>query len=408
MSWIEKFKNDLIIRTGDGNEFKVLWKNATRGKEFNVSRFEFQEVDGTLVKRFRPKGMEYNIEFYFQGEFHLDEAEAFDRSADDPRAWVLSHPLYKSLIVQPIRLDYENTTMNFTKVTGTVIETITEDRPKAANNPVDKISVDKQLMDDTFNAAFANDVIPDTSDVAAMATTNKTVYDIGKKKIKLTVDAEEYFNAFRNANVAITNATAEPLAAISSLQTVVNAPARFADTVQNRLSTLKLQFETLRESVHVITLASEKRLFEHSLAANLGAMILSTSTPQEGDYKNRNDVLDVITTVLDSYNQYIVDLDELQTDNGGEPDSYIPDPEGMISLNNLVDFAISNLFNIAINGLQERTVILEDDSNPMNLAHRFYGLDADDVSLLEFIEQNQFGLNEMLHVRKGRKVIYYV
>jgi hypothetical protein len=408
MSWIEKFKNDLIIRTGDGNEFKVLWKNATRGKEFNVARFEFQEVDGTLVKRFRPKGMEYNIEFYFQGEFHLDDAESFDKSADDPRAWVLSHPLYKSITVQPLRLDYENTTMNFTKVTGTVVETITEDRPKTSSNPVDKIAVDKQLMDETFNASFAEQVVPNTADKADMTATNKTVYDIGKKRVKLTVDAEEYFNAFRNANVAITNATAEPLDAIAQLQNVINTPARFADSTQNRLATLKLQFEALLSSAATITLSSTKRLFEHSLAANLGAMILTTSTPQDGDYRNRNDVLDVITTVLDAYNDFISAVDSLQTDNGGELESYIPDPVGMTALNNLVDFAISNLFNIAINGRQERTLILEEDSNPMNLAHRFYGLDAADESLTEFIEQNQIGINEMLIVRKGRKVIYYV
>lgn len=408
MSWIEKFKNDLIIRTGDGNEFKVLWKNATRGKEYNVARFEFQEVNGTLVKRFRPKGMEYTIEFYFQGEFHLDEAESFDKSADDPRAWVLSHPLYKSLIVQPIRLDYENTTMNFTKVTGTVVETITEDRPKTSINAVDKISVDKQAMDDLFNAAFANEVIPSTSDIAAMKTVNKTVYDIGKKKVKLTIDAEEYFNAFRNANVAIANATAEPLAAISQLQNVINTPARFADTTQNRLLTLKLQFEALISSVGTIATAPGKRLFEQNIAAIIGAMIFTTSTPQEGDYKNRNDVLDVITTVLDTYNQFIVDVDTLQTDNGGELDSYIPDAESMTALGNLVDFGISNLFNIAIDGRQERTLILEEDSNPVNLAHRFYGLDTTDKSLTEFIDQNQIGINEMLIVRKGRKLIYYV
>ena len=408
MSWIEKFKNDLIIRTGDGNEFKVLWKNATRGKEYNVSRFEFQEVDGTLVKRFRPKGMEYNIEFYFQGEFHLDDADSFDKSADDPRAWVLSHPLYKSLIVQPIRLDYENTTMNYTKVTGTVIETITEDRPKTSINAIDKIAVDKQVMDETFNASFANEVIPNTSDISAMANVNKSVYDIGKKKVKLTIDAEEYFNAFRNANVAVANATSDPLQAISTLQNVINTPARFVDTTQNRLVTLKLQFDTLIANAVTITSSSLKRLFEHNISAILGAMILTTSTPEDGDYKNRNDVLDVITLVLGCYNDFVSNVDTLQTDNGGELDSYIPDPEAMTALSNLVDFAISNLFNIAINGRQERALILEEDSNPVTLAHRFYGLDQEDETLTEFIEQNQIGINEMLIVRKGRKLIYYV
>jgi hypothetical protein len=409
MSWIDKVKNGLIIRTGDGTEFNVvLWKNASRSQEYNIAQFEFPEIDGTLVKRSRPKGMQYNLEFYFQGEFHLDDVEDFRRAADDNRNWTLLHPFYGSIVVAPVSINYDNTTLNYTKITASVLETITEDRPKTSYDPKDKISFDKQVLDTTLSEAFATDVIPNTSDIASLSSNNTAVYNLGKKKVKLTLDAEEYFNAFNTANSKITEATNDPLDAIMSLQAVINAPALFADTVQNRITLLVSQFDTLRLSIENIGTASQKRIFENNIAALISAMLLGSSRPQDGDYKSRSDVLAVITQLLNSYNTFISDIDGLQTENGGDPDSYIPDHGSMFALSDLVDYTISNLFNIAIDGKQERTIILSEDSNAIVLTHRFYGIDADDAMIDQFINQNNIGLNELLNIRKGRTLIYYI
>ena len=49
----------------------------------------------------------------------------------------------------------------------------------------------------------------------------------------------------------------------------------------------------------------------------------------------------------------------------------------------------------------------EADTTPINLTHRFYGLDEDDVNLNRFIETNNIGLSEILIVKKDREVVYY-
>jgi hypothetical protein len=69
---------------------------------------------------------------------------------------------------------------------------------------------------------------------------------------------------------------------------------------------------------------------------------------------------------------------------------------------------ISNLYSIAFAAKQEREYVLDKDSNPILLTHKFYGLDKNDVNLEKFISTNDIGLTEILNIRKGRKIVYYV
>jgi hypothetical protein len=409
MSWIDQIKNDLIITTGDGREFRPGWINASRSMEFNVSQFEFPGKKGTLVDRREPKGIVYNMEIHFQGADHLDESEEFLESAKDKRFWKLSHPFYGSINVQPLALNFDNTTLNISKITGSLVETITDDNPKIVVNPVDKIISDKAVLDGVLALSFATNVrIPNTSDIIKLQENNTNLYNLGKKRVKLTIDAQEYFNAFNNANAAIIDATAEPLAAITTMQAVLNKPGQFTDSVQNRLVAIADQINILRLSVETSLDPTSKRIFENNTAILISSILLASVTPIDGDYKNRLDVLRLTQSVVDIYNQFLIDIDSLQTDNGGDTDSYLPDSDGMRGLNDLVNYTVANLFNIALDSKQERTVILEEDSNAIELTHRFYGLDINDENLDAFIENNNLGINQMLGIRKGTKIIYYV
>jgi hypothetical protein len=137
-------------------------------------------------------------------------------------------------------------------------------------------------------------------------------------------------------------------------------------------------------------------------------MAASAATPLDGDYGNRADVLQIITPIISTYSTYLESLDSLQSDNGGNVENYIPDGNAIAALDDLVDYTLSNLFTIAIGAKQERSVILEDDSNVIILTHRFYGLDPDDANLDKFIRQNGIGISELPQIKKGRKIIYYV
>lgn len=406
MSWIEKITSDFIITTGDGQEYKPLWMNATKAVEYNISEFEFPNLAGTLVTRGTPKGARYNLEIYFQGEDHLDVSSEFEISANDNRPWTVTHPLYGSLTVQPTGLNFDNTNLNVTKITGTLIETITEDSPKTVVDPIDSITINKENTDETFIESF--DVTPSTTDINSMTDSVSELYNEGVKVPILPEEAEEYFNLFNKANAAVLDATSDPLAAIRAMQTIIGYPALFQISVKARIDLLSEQFQLLRNKLENIATKSSKKIYEQNAAALMSAMSLAATTPIEGDYGNKNKVLEVIEILVADYNAYLADLDSLQSDNGGNTDSFIPDANSQIALNILINQTVSNLFTVALNSRQERSILLEDDSNVIILTHRFYGLDPSDNNINEFITNNSIGLNEMLQIKKGRKIVWYI
>jgi hypothetical protein len=406
MSWIEKIQKEFVIQTGDGRKYYPNWVDAVKSVDYNISEFNFPNLKGTLVVRGTPKGTKYGLTLFFQKEDHLDFSDEFKISAEDPRPWTISHPYYGTIIVQPTSLDFDNSKHNVTKITGTVIETITEDAPRITVSPVDKITNDKLDLDTIFEQSFANDVTPNTSDISVLKSNNSNLYNEGKKSILDSSDFETYFNAFNNANSFIDNATSEPLAAIRQLQAVINAPALFATSVENRIKTLANQLVLLRNSLAGIVERAHKKIFENNCGCIISSMCTTSVTNYT--YNSRDAVFNSVDLVLNSYNTYISDLDSLQTDNGGKEDSYIPDADSLIKLSSLVNYTVSNLFDVALNSKQERSVICEEDTNIILLAHRFYGPQQDDSAIQTIIDNNNIGLNEMLEVRKGRKIVYYI
>lgn len=408
MSWIDNTTTKLIIKTGDGKEYRPLWLNASKDIEYNIAEFEFPNLQGTLVKRGQAKGTKFALEIYFQGEDHLAQGLAFEQSSNDPRAWVIAHPVYGEITVHPVSLNFDYTKYNVSKVTGTIIETIVDDSPKVTTVPVDIISMGKVSTDATAAAVFAAGPAPTVAVKTMLSTNTAAAYAKSATKAKSGIESEDYFNLFNKANAAIVQATEYPLNAIGAVQQVLTAPGSFAVDVKTRMQLLSDSFDEMAGSVATIVTRGEKMAFENNAGALISTMCLAASTPQAGNYSASTGVYAVLDLLLAAYNNYIVYLDQLQSVNGGQQDSYVPDNAAQTAIGELVRYTISNLFNIALNAKQERSIYLEEDSNVILLAHRFYGLTSDDSTIDDIISNNQIGLSEILGIQKGRKIIYYI
>lgn len=413
MSWLDKIKNSLIIQTGDGKKFTPDWLNATKEVEYNVAQFEFPNVAGTLVRRSKPKGAKYNLELYFQGEDNLDNAAAFQQSADDPRAWTLTHPLYGQLSVQPLSLNSDNTQMNVTKISVPVVETISEQYPKGTTNPKDQIAQNAVNTRTTLAAAYGNNAKPTARDINQQTTYITAAYK-GSTGFATPDVAADLFDAYNLALSATAEAVTGPLDAITAMQDMLALPAKFADTTKQRLTVLRGTFTSLRGGVATSSTTgnsmpkAQKMAYQSNTGAVLTAMAETAGTPQTGDYTRRTDVLEIIEILIAWYNQYITDLDFLQTATGGTPDSFIPDADALMQLEFLINYTISNLFTLALNAKQERSFVLAYDSNVISLTHKVYGLLPDDSTIDQFIKQNNFGLKHMLQVERNTRIFYYV
>jgi hypothetical protein len=126
------------------------------------------------------------------------------------------------------------------------------------------------------------------------------------------------------------------------------------------------------------------------------------------DYVSADEVLAIASDLIDTYNLFVDKIDELQSDNGGDEDSFVADPETMIQLQEIVNYTVANLFSIALDSKQERSIVVESDTNVILLAHRFYGLQPDDSTIDYLMTTNNLGLNDLLIIPAGRKIKYYV
>ncbi len=406
MSWEEKLQNPFIITTGDGKQYTVLWRSATNSEEFNVTRFAFPKLRGERVDRREVLGREFPLEFYFQGEDHLDTAEGFRISSHDKRFWIIDHPLYGRINGHPVRIQYDNSDFNYTRITTTIIETITDDAPKSEINPMDQVKLLKEINDEDLALALTSD--PDVTDVNTMAKTNDSAYKKGVPIIELPEEAENYYNLFNTASTYINTATASPLLAMRATIAMLSYPSQFTTSAQTRVDLLTDQFGVLRATVSNMVNVSSKQIYQGQGAALLSSMCQAAATPLETDYRNSVNVLEIIRTVLDNYNSFLEDLDELQGENGGNPLNFIPSADPMIALSTLINNTLSSLYALALNARTERTIIMEQDTNVILLTHRLYGLDDEDKNIEELMENNAWGWNQILQVEKNTSVKYYI
>lgn len=412
MSWLDKIRTDLIIVTGDGKEYRPAWLPGEKDVEYNIASFDFPEIEGTLVHRSKRKGRKIPMQLFFQGENHIDASNAFEQSANDSRAWTVTHPYYGRLIVQPASLNINNTAYNVSEIKVELLETITDEYPRASFAPQDKIANDVVTSNEIAAEVCVEEI---TAKGAPPLTINKTEVFLVKsdssvqKIINQQSDTQDYYNNFNQAQAAVQDLTTDPLTAMQFSQAAISAPATFDASVTQRFAILNEQIAALNSSMlSGVTDLIDKSIYQTFGNTLLSALCLSASTPRAGDYANRTDVLITISVLLTAYNAHMTTLDGLQTDDNGNIDSFIPDVQAQTDLNNLVNYTITNLFDIALSARQERSIILEKDSNWILLAHRFYGLDVNDTTVDDMIKFNNAGLSEMLQVKKNRKIIYYV
>lgn len=424
MSWTDNIQSKLIITTGDGKNYSPLWKNSCAKEiEYNIAQFDFPKVEGSLINRGTPTARKFNLEIAFQGDSNWDDALDFEISARDPRPWKISHPIFGRILVQPAALKFDYTAYNLTLITGVIFETIggsgTSSGPRIVVLPSDKIAADQAKLNGAMATQCFNGITPSVKDSTTLSGLNLALYNYGVKALKTTEDAGAYLNVFNAAAAAINEVISDASHAVTFFQNMINFPALMVTTIQSRLDILQSQFDFLHANVIGITKRSDKRIYETSQGTLVASMCRAAVTSYDSsgnlvvfgslpDYTTRSQVITVIDLIQSAYQQYLTDLDDLQTDNGGGEDSYVADGDSIMQMNALVNFTLSNLANIAQDAKQQRSVVLEEDSNAIILTHRFYGLLVDDSTLDTFIQTNNIFLNELLQIRKGRTLIYFI
>jgi hypothetical protein len=407
MSWLERINSEFIIKCGDGREYQPLWMNAVKSYEFNVSEFEFINQRGAKVVREEAKARRFNLTLHFEGENVLDISDNFERSTYDKRPWTITHPMYGQLTVQPLGINFDNTKFNVTTITCTIVETLLDNFPRTNDDFVDIIEQRANVTNEALASALESEELS-ASDLQEIQQQQRGLYNQGKN-FATGLDSETYFNLFNEANNALFVAQSNPIQSIIATQRFILAPANFIQSARTRQNILTRQFIELLNFLPRVLSRSEKMIFQSNAGTLITAKALATSTPDLNvDFKTGIEVLNYAQILHTDLNTYLTSIESLQTDNGGELDSYIPNYEPIKELIDLVNYTVVNLINIAVNSKTERSIILNYDTNAIELTHRLYGLDANDNNLNDLINQNDLSFDELLIIPQNKKIVYYV
>lgn len=407
MSWQDRIKENIIITTGDKKQWDVLlWVNPSKSTEWSSSEYNFINVQGKRVERGKLAGRTYPLEFYFQGDDHLTTFSEFEKSANAPGEWLIVHPYYGNIVATITSLSVDNSQQNISKVSCTALETITKDFPETTFNAVDFVILKKDQLDFTLEQQLKDP--PTVTDENIIKLTNDQNYKEGIKIISVDLDAEEYFNAFNEAQSAVSVITAAPIQAMRATISLLTLPSKFVSSVQDRINTLITTFKNLRSTLINLVNPASKQIYEIQGAAIISSMFYASATPLDGNYTSSRGVIKILESLTSNYKQYRTDLDSIQGVNGSSPDYYIPSYEAQSQLAELYNTTVSNLILIALNGKREYSVVLTEDSNLINLTHKFYGNKNFDADIDTFVNQNNFkSIDDYLGLKKGRTVVYF-
>ena len=398
MSWkdnIETIEFELI--TGDGKSWFPKWTNSVKNVNFNTDGFNFIGINGTYVAREKQQGAQYPIELYFDGDDHLDVAYNFDISTQNKNPWIINHPVFGQIKVQPLSLSYDSSGLSYTKITGTVWETLTIKYPRQVQNitkSVGQVYIEIQSIilgkETPESETVESEVLVGDLDSTSVSTATDTV-DIIETKYNIMPQTNEQAvwlkNKIRECSASIQELIQTPIRFIGQLQSLIEFPFEIEQNIVSKINELK---NVLDDLINIGDLS----LFESTSASIFS---FANYMAVNSKYGKNKDVADTIT-LLKSMNDSILNYYET---NGIIQDFALSQKSDLI-----LNLTIANLYEIGLSSKQERTVILEYDSNPVLLTHRFYRFS--DENLDRFVSENDLTMNELLFIPKGRLIRWYV
>jgi|TARA_R110000782_G_scaffold207631_1_gene296147 hypothetical protein len=403
MSWKDRLDNvEFSIQTGDGKIYYPLWRNAEKSKDFNVTSYDFINVEGSFVDRKRPKGNKYPLTFYFQGEDNIDQCDLFEESSSDSRIWTVEHPFYGTIKGQPTNLKRNDSSYNVTELTVEFWESIDDDYPLSKTSIKDLTQNKVDELNQNAIDQLVENAAPSTSDISSL---KESMILIGSKQNPDFAKFNEYKNIVKKAVKSADNLVLRTETALTDAQTVINAPADFATSVQAKISSYIQSYISLKSSVNNLF---DKYKFESQSASIIAGMCLSAVNPLEDDYIVRDEIEFVNDSINEIYADYLLSLDSYQVSIYDTNNAWSQNALIQSNVMSLVSFTSSGLFQLSFDARQERVYELTEDSNLILLTHKFLGLDADDKNMNAFRKINGIKNFEIYKIEKGRTIKYFV
>jgi len=404
MAWKDNLENiKFTIKTGDGSVYYPLWRDSVKSTKLNFAKYDFINVRGSFIDRKESESGSFPLNFYFTGEDNLEQAKAFENSAKDKRLWNVTHPFYGTLSGHPTNIERNDNSFGNTEINVLFWESIADDYPEDSDSIPDEVEDRVVRLNSLGIQNYVSKAQPQTGDINDL----KSSIEISAARFEPDKFSFNDYRALKNKALGDLNLLIqETLVAISTAQLVLSEPANFERNIRNKIDSVKSAYDEVKSTINQENRQS-KYYFESQAATLIANLAKSSVNPLLDDYILRSDIESVNSELFGLYNDYLATIDANQIPLENINDEYSPDIDLQSSLIDLVTYTSQSLFVLSFDARQERSVILEKDSNLIVLTHRFLGL-ASDENLEIFKRINKIGLSEIYRIKKGRLITYYI
>jgi prophage DNA circulation protein len=104
MTWKERLATAITFLSPSGQQFVAKWQRNNREAEKMIGEHSFPGRTGTVFQDLATKAGRYPLGFYFDGPDNDLWAAAFFEAFNEIGPWMVEHPVYGLIKLQPLRI----------------------------------------------------------------------------------------------------------------------------------------------------------------------------------------------------------------------------------------------------------------------------------------------------------------
>lgn len=414
MAWNNRIA-EAAYTSPSGTRMTFSFENVSVEVDKKTAAFNFPDAEGTYIQDLGSTGRRYPLRIIFWGEDYDLQADEFEKLLLEAGTGRLEHPKYGVKDVVPfgtiLRRDDLKTAANQAIMEVTFWETIGLVYPASQADPASELitSVDE------FNVAFSEEyeeVIGVDSAVERVSLKDKYQSLLDKAESGLQVIADTQANVkaqfdgiVDSVNQGIDTLVSTPLTLAFQTTLLLQAPARALANITARLSAYRdLANAIISGDGAVVSPGVDSRnsneFHTNDLYASTAVTgsILSVVNNQFSTKPEAIAAAESILTQLDEVESWReANFASLETVDSGA---------AYQQLQEAVAIAAGFLVQISFSLKQERSLVLDRNRTIIDLVAELYGSIDDQLDF--FITSNDLSGSEILELKRGRTVVYYI
>jgi len=423
-NWKDRLSGSIRLTSPEGTEFNPKYRGGDSFKlEKRLGYFDYPLIRGTVLQDLDTSGMRISLIFHFDGVNNDVNARAFLSACKERGTWQCVHPVHGEYELQLISVSLINTNNGITKLSSEWIEPLDPERLKTARELAG--IVDNQIT--TLNGGALAQFVDDVNDASA---TLKHVIETTTNGIENVVDWALYplFGTVDALDTAITavhagiqdalNAVVIPLESLAGqIQQLIEFPALASRDITSRTDAY---VDSLTAGLYELLPGESKTSLQRTSSDEaeinniittelaLSAIIASLSRIAiTSDFETREQALDMIGTLTDTFKSIIEKLEEKQSEYYSNyidrqyfsQSSTFNDAVKLVY--QTVRFLLAKSFDLKI----KHIIKLDRPTTPIQLVGEYYN---DFEQLGFFCDTNSLQGSEIILLPAGKEVAIYV